>query len=128
MPSPSGMQGYIKYLMTYLRIPYLPQTASYTTIANFTQGYYTNTGASGTITISLPSSALPGITYTFVCTVAQAIRVDPAANDRILVNNALQAAGKYASVGAINAGFTLTSLGDGIWLATGVNGTVTVEA
>lgn len=110
-------------------------TASATLTAQGMHGKtFVNTGASGTITHSLPAAAdtFVGCKATFVRTAAQVVRVDPAAADGIYFTPnggtaGLQADGKYANLGTTCDYLTIVFDGTN-WVATAQSSAVTVEA
>ncbi len=87
---------------------------------------HTNLGASGTVTLTLPSSATPGTMYTFAVQAVQQFRVDPGA--AAIRDDSGQAADKYKSAGAIGASLTLIADTSGDWATISKNGTWTQEA
>lgn len=88
----------------------------------------TNTGASGTITLTLPAvSGLAGYTLHVELTVAQIVRIDPAGTETIFLGGS-GAAGKYANIAAV-IGNMVDIYCDGTrWLIIGRDGVVTKEA
>lgn len=88
----------------------------------------TNTGASGTITLTLPAvSGLTGYTLHVELTVAQIVRIDPAGTEKIYLGGS-GAAGKYANIAAV-IGNMLDIYCDGTqWLIVNRDGVITKEA
>lgn len=88
----------------------------------------TNTGASGTITLTLPAvSGLTGYTLHVELTVAQIVRVDPAGTETIFLGGS-GAAGKYANIAAV-IGNMVDIYCDGTrWLIVNRDGVITKEA
>lgn len=88
----------------------------------------TNTGASGTITLTLPAvSGLTGYTLHVELTVAQIVRIDPAGSEAIFLGGS-GAAGKYANIAAV-IGNMVDIYCDGTqWLIVNRDGVITKEA
>ncbi len=87
---------------------------------------HTNLGAAGTITLTLPSSAPEGTTFTFAVQVTQELRIDPGA--ATIRDSSGQTAHKYKSTNSIGASLQLAADSNGDWAVTGKNGTWTEEA
>ena len=105
------------------------KTADYTVTTNDTKKQFSNSGATGTITFSLPSatgsaSNFPyGLVYRFYNIVgSQVIRLDPNGTNVIRGGGA----GKYAEIPTFTS-IELTCITSGYWEITGLNGTVTYE-
>lgn len=58
------------------------KTANYTVLSNDNRQCFTNVGASGTVTFTLPAAAV-GLEYTFYRSASQAVRVDPNGSETI---------------------------------------------
>lgn len=88
----------------------------------------TNTGASGTITLTLPAvSGLTGYVLHVELTVAQIVRIDPAGTEKIYLGGS-GVAGKYANIAGV-IGNMVDIYCDGTqWLIVGRDGVVTKEA
>lgn len=87
---------------------------------------HTNRGASATVTLTLPSSAVKGTIFTFAVQEAQELRVDPGPG--IIRDDSGHTAHKYKSAGAIGACITLVADDNGDWITIAKNGTWTEEA
>ena len=87
----------------------------------------TNLGASGTITISLPTSCPAGTRFYFAVQAAQRLQIDPGANDAIFFSGAKQADGKYLWADDEAESVILISDANNDWVATHVVGTWTIE-
>jgi hypothetical protein len=85
-----------------------------------------NLGASGTITLSLPSGAPAGTEFTFVVQAAQQLRIDAAASDAIMIGGTTSADSAY--IWADDEGETVTLVADtnANWVAVSATGTWTV--
>ena len=88
---------------------------------------HTNKGATGAITISLPSAPTEGTTFTFFVYAAQEFRIDPGDNDAIYASGITAADGKYVSADALGEYITLVANSAGDWIAVAINGTWTRE-
>jgi len=87
---------------------------------------HTNLGATGTVTLILPSSAPAGTVFTFAVQAAQELRIDP--GTATIKDDSGQTAGKYKWADAIGECITLVADSNGNWVTTGKNGTWTEEA
>lgn len=90
---------------------------------------HTNTGASGTITLTLPAATL-GLNYTAHVGAAQQLRLDPNGSETIgLPSTGVQgAAGKYLVADAVGEWVKLKCVIAGTWTPEGYAGTWTAEA
>jgi hypothetical protein len=89
---------------------------------------FSNLGATGTMTYSLPASPPAGLVFHFVCLQdTKELRVDPGATDAIYINGALQADGKYVSFDDAAEHLSLIADQSGNWVAWNSAGTFTVE-
>lgn len=108
----------------------LTTTADYTATETDVAGntILTNTGASGTITVSLPA-ALPGMRIRASVGVAQALRIDPNGTETISLpsSGVPGAAGKYLVADAIGETVDLVCVAAGSWSCFGYTGTWTAE-
>lgn len=88
----------------------------------------TNTGAAGTITLTLPSvSGLTGYTLHVELTAAQVVRIDPAGTESIFLGGS-GVAGKYANIAGV-IGNMIDIYCDGTqWLIVNRDGVITKEA
>ncbi len=87
---------------------------------------HTNLGATGAVTIDLPSPAEAGTTFTFAVQAAQELRVDP--GTKTIRDNSGQTADKYKACSTIGASLTLVADANGNWVTVARNGTWTEEA
>ncbi len=87
---------------------------------------HTNLGATGTVTLTLPSSAPAGTVFTFAVQAAQQLRVEP--GTATIRDDSGQTAGKYKSASAIGACLKLAADSNGDWATIGKNSTWTEEA
>ena len=105
------------------------KTASYTVVANTDNGKtFTNQGAAGAITFSLPAATV-GQRYRFVVKAAQELRLDPNGTETIsLPTGVQQAAGKYIGADAIGERISVECVKAGEWDTHEAVGTWTAEA
>ena len=88
---------------------------------------YTNEGAGGTITFSLPAS-MPGLEYRFILRTAQQLRIDPYGTETIALSNGQQqGAGKYIWADAIGESCLIKCVEPGKWEHWDSVGTWTAE-
>lgn len=103
------------------------KTANYTVLAGTDNGKtFTNEGASGAITFSLPAATV-GQWYRFKAKAAQELRVDPNGTETIALpsSGAQQAAGAYLTMDAIGEGFEIECVKAGVWEVNWYTGTIT---
>ncbi len=110
----------------------LTKTADYTLLTADSGSLITNTGATGTVVISLPAATV-GLHYRFQNRAAQALRIDPNGSEVIAnntVNSADGGAGKYIGTAttAVGASIHLVCLAAGRWDIFSSRGTWTLEA
>ncbi len=79
--------------------------------------YYTNTGATGLVTASLPTAAA-GLKYTFVVTDADGFRIQAAAGDTIKLDSATSGVAGYVQSAQIGAVIELYAPDTSGWIAT----------
>ncbi len=104
------------------------QTADATLVAADLNKITTNTGASGTITLTLPSVAgLTGYTQKIGLTVAQIVRIDPAGTEAIFLNGS-GVAGKYVNIAAVIGNYVNIYCNGTSWVVVDYAGVVTKEA
>lgn len=103
-------------------------TASFTLTANDNGSGHTNTGATGTITCSLPVATV-GLFFKFSVGAAFELRLDPSGTETIslLSDGVPGAAGKYLTANAIGETVILECFVAGNWTTQG-NGTWTAES
>lgn len=75
----------------------------------------TNTGASGSLTLTLPAATGSGVCFIGYCTVAQNIVFDAAGSDVIQNNASASSAGGTATAGAVGRGIMLVDVASGVW-------------
>jgi|14_taG_2_1085336.scaffolds.fasta_scaffold02350_3 hypothetical protein len=115
--------------VTQKRLRVFNQTGDKTLKPSQTGSVVTNLGATGAVTVTLPSGRRQGDNFTFVVAAAQELRVDPGDDtDVIYINGAAQTAGKYITADDEAESVTVLFIGDGKWVALGATGTWTVEA
>jgi hypothetical protein len=86
---------------------------------------HTNLGATGTVTLMLPSSAAVGTVFGFAVQAAQQLRVDP--GTATIRDDSGQTVDKYKSASAIGACLSLVADSNGDWATIAKNGTWTEE-
>jgi hypothetical protein len=105
------------------------KTANYAIVADVDNGVlFTNEGASGAVTFSLPK-ATPGQWFDFMVMAAQELRIDPHGSETIsLPSGVQQAAGKYIAADAAGEYIRVVCVKEGQWNAIGGAGTWTAES
>lgn len=90
---------------------------------------HTNTGAAGTVVLTLPPATV-GLRFTFGVGAAQALRINPDGNETISLpsSGVPGAAGKYLGADAVGETVDLVCLVAGNWAVMGYTGTWTAEA
>ncbi|KPL25038.1 MAG: hypothetical protein AMJ75_02130 [Phycisphaerae bacterium SM1_79] len=101
-------------------------TADDTLTAAESDSVHTNLGATGTITLTLPTSAPQGTVFTFAVQAAQELRVDP--GTATIRDDSGQVADKYKSADVIGECLRLIADSNGDWVTIAKNGTWTEEA
>ncbi len=104
-------------------------TANDTLTATETGTWHVNTGASGTITITLPAAAV-GMRFGFALGAAQQLRIDPNGTETISLpsTGVPGAAGKYLVADAIGENVEIACWIAGNWSVLNSTGTWTAEA
>lgn len=87
---------------------------------------HSNLGATGAVTLTLPTSASVGVVFGFAVQAAQELRVDP--GTATIRDDSGQTADKYKSADAIGECLTLVADSNGDWVTIAKNGTWTEEA
>jgi len=91
-----------------------------------TGSVYSNLGATGAVTLTLPTVTKAGIKFTFAVQAAQELRVDP--GTATIRDDSGQTADKYKSANAIGECLQIISDSDGDWYTIAKYGTWTEEA
>ncbi len=108
------------------------RTASFALNARQSGGVFTNLGAGGAITASLPQNPPEGTAFKFVCMADAALQIAPGAAGGIYVKGAKQADNKYIAISDIGDFVHLVADGNGDWVAiasiSGADGDIAVEA
>lgn len=119
----------IGYGVSYGPPALIAKTGNYTLVVgtDLSGNAYTNLGAGGTITLSLPAAPPAGLRYTFTRVAAQAFRVDPGASDGIYSGGAKKGDGLYIELAAIGDTVTLVADSAGDWVTVSQFGTLTYE-
>jgi hypothetical protein len=86
---------------------------------------HSNLGATGTVTLTLPTAPVAGTEFVFAVQSAQELRVDP--DTATIRDDSGQTYGRYKSASAIGATLTLVADGNGDWATVAKNGTWTEE-
>jgi len=86
---------------------------------------HSNLGASGTVTLTLPSSAAEGTIFTFTVQTAQELRIDP--GTATIRDDSGQVADKYKYANSIGCSLTIAADFNGDWVTVAKNGTWTEE-
>ena len=110
-------------------IEFTAKTAAYTVLTTENGTGFTNTGAAGAITLTLPAATV-GLHYYFRVSVAQELRIDPDGTETISLpsDGVPGAAGKYLTANAIGETVHLVCAVAGSWSVFGHTGTWTAEA
>jgi len=87
---------------------------------------HTNLGATGTVTLTLPTSAPEGTVFSFAVQAARELRIDP--GSAAIRDNSGQTADKYKSADAIGECLTVAADSNGDWATIAKNGVWTEEA
>ena len=97
------------------------------TLAGWESGsVHTNLGATGVVTLTLPTAAEEGTEYTFAVQAAQELRVDP--GSAAIRDDSGQTADKYKAASTIGASLALVADANGDWATVAKNGTWSEEA
>lgn len=104
-------------------------TADDTLTAAESGSTHSNTGAAGTITITLPAATV-GLEFSFYVGAAQQLRIDPNGSETISLpsTGVAGAAGKYLVADAVGETVRLLCPKAGTWAVMGFTGTWTAEA
>lgn len=102
------------------------KTADYTVVANTDNGkLFTNEGAAGAITFSLPAATV-GQRYEFYVMAAQELRIDPNGTQTIALDTGVQqAAGAYLTANAVGEHIAVICVKAGQWETRDARGTWT---
>ena len=113
---------------TYLNI--VEKTANYTATEAESGSLYENTGATGTVVISLPAATV-GLEYRAHVCAAFALRLDPNGSQIIgnpTAGSADGGGGRYISSSTVGAAIHLVCMATGRWEVQAVKGTWALEA
>ena len=104
------------------------KTADYTVSASESGKTFTNEGAAGTITFSLPP-ATKGLVFKFAVEAAQQLRIDANGTETISLpsSGVPGGGGKYLVADAVGETVALECAKDGSWQVMGYTGTWTAE-
>lgn len=107
-------------------------SASFAVTTGMSGATFTNLGAVGAITATLPASAPLGTTFQFVCMVDQQFQIKPPSGGAIYIKGAKQADDKYAAISDIGDFVEVVSDGSGDWVAVasigGADADIAIEA
>lgn len=97
------------------------------TLSEYESGsVHSNSGATGTITLTLPTVKVSGVKFTFAIQAAQELRIDPAA--ATILDDSGQTSDKYKTANAIGECLVVISNSDGDWIVIAKYGTWTEQA
>jgi len=108
-------------------MPVINKTADASIVEAESGCVFSNLGASGTITLSLPTGVAAGTHFYFVVSAAQRIQIDPGASDAIYAAGAKQADGKYYWADDEAESILLVANSANDWYALFEKGTWTIE-
>jgi hypothetical protein len=100
-------------------------TADNTLNAAETRSIHTNKGASGAVTLTLPTVTYAGIEFTFAVQAAQELRIDP--GSAAILDDSGVTADKYKTANAVGECLKLVSNSEGNWYVISKYGTWTEE-
>lgn len=107
------------------------KSASFTVAATQSGTTFTNLGASGAVTATLPQSPPQGTAFRFVCMADQALRIAPGAAGGIYIAGQKHGDNKYVSITDIGDFIQIVADGNGDWIAVasigGADGDISVE-
>lgn len=101
-------------------------TANDTLNASESGSVHTNLGATGIVTLTLPTAPEQGTEFIFAVQAAQELRIDP--GTATIRDDSGQTADRYKSADSIGATLTLVADANGDWATIAKNGTWTEEA
>ena len=108
------------------------ETATTAVAAADTGGWSTNSGAGGSVTLTLPDldadDTEGGVPYSFAKTDNQAFILDCAASDAFVVNGVNQTAGENVTLGAVGTVVHVTAINGELWWLEVSRGSITTEA
>jgi len=122
----AGHNVAIPYAAGGIRRSIEAHTADDTLASSESGSVHTNLGATGAVTLTLPTGAVAGTEFTFAVQAAQELRIDP--GTAAIRAGSGQAAGKYKSATDIGANLVLVADANGDWVATAEAGTWTQES
>ena len=92
-------------------------TTNQTLTVNQTLGIFTNSGAAGTVVLTLPSPITTGLQYTFVVAATQPLQIDVDGSDVIAIGELTSSAGGFISSDSPYSVVTLKALSSALWVA-----------
>ena len=121
----TSIAGKINYLLAARRT-IEAHTGDDSLLENESGSVHTNLGASGAVTLTLPTSPTKGTQYSFAVQAAQELRIDPGA--ATIRDDSGQTPDKYKTANAIGECITLIADENGDWETIDKHGTWTEEA
>lgn len=106
-------------------VPTSTQTTNFTVPVSANGTYYNNTGATGSVTFTLPP-AVPGLNYGFTVDAAQTVEVLGSGTDQIAIG-ASNSSSENITASAAFATVVIYAYKTGQWVATSSTGTWTVH-
>lgn len=95
----------------------IPKTSNYTVLASDTGTSFTNAGAAGSVTFTLPAATVTGRYYRFFIAAAQTVVVDAAGTDLIYLGDTATSAGGTLTASAVGSMVELECTSSGVWTA-----------
>lgn len=109
------------------RFGYVVKTSSYSVSVGDSGTVFSNLGAAGAVTFTLPPSPSSGLTYTFIVEEdGQQLRIDPGVST--LIYSAVNTADKYRWADGVGEAIQMVSDEAGDWLCIQTTGLWTEEA
>ena len=123
----SHMQSMLRSQPNPLRLIHKSVIADQTLNAEDTGAVIDNSGATGTVVITLPTGPGEGVTFRFHVTAAYIMRITPGTSDGFFYDGSQQTDGYYIDLTRIGTWMEVTSDVDGNWV-TQFQGTTQVQA
>lgn len=113
--------GVVTVTVTPTPITVTAKTTNYTVLNSDLNTLFTNTGAAGVVTFSLPTTAVVGTRIGFAVTAAQTVNITAPSNGILTNNAALSAVGttlSWSGTSSLYSSVELTALTTATWLIT----------